>query len=63
MVLFNPIKHLKCTVCFFAYLIKDCACKILQRGDWAGALDSEKVPLLLAEKKKLKGSVLKVLDF
>jgi hypothetical protein len=34
-------------------------CKIVQRGDWFGVLDYEKVPLLPAKKKR---SLLKVLD-
>ena len=34
-------------------------CKVLQKGDWAGVLDYEKVPLLPASNKR---SVLKVLD-
>ena len=34
-------------------------CKVVQKGDWAGVLDYEKVPLLPASNKR---SVLKVLD-
>jgi hypothetical protein len=38
---------------------KFAVCKVVQRGDWAGALDYEKVPLLPASKKR---KAIKVLD-